>query len=113
MLRDYAFLLLRRPGDVRRVVMLLLGLTVSAVLETVGVGLVLPFVALLQQRELTSASPTIRRVAGHLHASSMHQLIGWCGGLLVFVFVVKSVFVLFIYRLQMRFTFNRMTLVMK
>ena len=113
MLHDYSFLLLRVRGDRVRLLILLAGLVVTAVLETVGIALVLPFVALLQRDEGAGVPKLLASTSALLGVTSRKEMVYFCGAFLVIVFLGKALFVLGVFRLQMRFVFRRMVLVMQ
>jgi ATP-binding cassette, subfamily B, bacterial PglK len=113
MLRNYLTLLLRLKGDRVRLGVLFAGLTITALLETVGIALVLPFVALLQRPESAGIPKVLSPVAALLGTQSRSALVYICGGTLVGLFLFKALFVLVVYRLQMRFILRRMAMAMQ
>jgi ABC-type multidrug transport system fused ATPase/permease subunit len=113
MIRDYLALLLRLPGDRLRLGLLLGGLTVTAVFETIGIALVLPFVALLQREDTAPVPERLRPLVELFGAPTRDTLVYLCGATLIAVFLLKTLFVITVYRLQMRFVLRRMALAMR
>jgi ATP-binding cassette, subfamily B, bacterial PglK len=108
--RRYIDLLLRVPGDRRRLIILVLMMTFGASMEAVGVGLIMPFIALLQRPALVHESrplAAMMRLTGIETATGATMLVG---GVLLFVFVVKNIYLALTTWLQLRFLGDRMTL---
>ena len=108
--RRYIDLLLRVPGDRRRLVVLVTMMTVGASMEAVGVGLIMPFIALLQRPALVHESRVLAammRLTGIETATGATMLMG---ALLLIVFVVKNIYLAITTWLQLRFLGDRMTL---
>jgi ABC-type multidrug transport system fused ATPase/permease subunit len=110
-LRQYVTLLLRAPGDRVKLATLLAMLVVAAALEAVGLGVVMPFVALLERPSLVQESRLLRWVSQSLGLSTPPQVMMAVGAALLGVFLAKNVYMALVIRVQMRFVYNRMTLV--
>lgn len=108
--RRYLDLLLRAPGDRRRIVILIALLTFAACLEALGVGLIMPFIALLQRPSLATESRFLRGIAGVFGIETNSGMLIFVGLALLAVFVLKNVYLAATTYLQMRFVFTRMTL---
>lgn len=108
--RQYLDLLMRVPGDRRRLGVLVVLMTVAAGLEAVGVGLVMPFVALLQRPELAGEWHLLHRVTEFFGIRTNAGAIIFVGASLLCVFVVKNLYLAGTLYLQMRFIYNRMTI---
>ncbi|CAN5909631.1 ABC transporter ATP-binding protein [soil metagenome] len=107
--RPYLELLLRVPGDRRRVAILVALMTIGASMEALGVGLIMPFIALLQRPALVHESrplAALMRLTGVQTATGATMLLA---ALLLVVFVVKNVYLAITTWLQLRFLGNRMT----
>ncbi len=90
----------------RRAAIVLLGLTLAGtILEMLGVGLIVPTVALLTQADIGAKFPALRPVLARLGNPTQLQLV--MGGLLILagVFLFKAVFMGFVVWRQMRFVF--------
>lgn len=91
----------------RRSAVLLLGLMfIGMVLETLGVGLVIPAIALLTQREFAGKYPVLQPAIQLLGNPSQQSLI--IGGMLVLVgvYLVKAIFLAMLAWRQTRFAFG-------
>ncbi len=110
-LRQYIALLLRVSGDRTKLALLLAMMFVAAALEAVGLGVVMPFVALLERPSLVQESRVLRWGAQSLGLTTPPQVMMVAGGALLAVFFAKNVFMALVIRAQMRFVYNRMTLV--
>lgn len=110
MLRNYVALVIRAPGDRRRLLGLLALLTGAAGFEALGVGLVMPFIALIERPSLARESRVLRSLASAVGLQTPNGLILLCGVLLLTVFVVKNVYLALVHHLQMRFIYGRMAM---
>ena len=108
--RRYLDLLMRVPGDGRRLGILVVLMTISAALEALGVGLIMPFIALLQSPERLDDWPVFRGLAVRLGAETPAGAAMLLGGILLLVFVAKNLYLAATQYVQMRFLYNRMTL---
>jgi len=105
----YLELLIRVPGDRRRVAILVALMTIGASMEALGVGLIMPFIALLQRPALVHESrplAALMRLTGVETATGATMLLA---AVLLVVFVVKNVYLAITTWLQLRFLGNRMT----
>lgn len=107
--RRYLGLLMRIPGDRRRLLMLLVLMAVGAGMEVVGVGLIMPFIALLQRPEVVHDHPVLESGLAVIGVRTATGATMAAGVLLLAVFVVKNLYLAAMTHLQMRFLFNRMT----
>ena len=88
----------------RRAVMLLLGLMlVGMVLETLGVGVVIPILALMTKSDPASSYPALAPWLNLLDNPSHERLVVFAMLTLVGVYVVKVLFLIFLASLQARF----------
>ena len=94
------------PSERRNVVMLLGLMIIGMLLETLGVGLVIPALALLTQRDLVNNHPAIQPALHALGNPSQQTLI--VGGMLVLVgvYLVKMLFLAFLAWKQTCFAFG-------
>lgn len=109
--KKYASLLNRRPGDSFKIVAILVLLVFSSIFEAVGIGLVMPFVALIERPQLANEISSLRWVVRTLHLQSSQQVLTVAGLALLAVFIAKNAYLGFAMTTQLRFVFNRMTLV--
>lgn len=107
----YVTILLRVPGDRTKLGLLMLMMIIAAAMEAVGLGVVMPFVALLERPALVQESRVLRWGSQALGLRTPPQVMMVAGVVLLAVFVVKNAFMTLVVRVQMRFVYNRMTLV--
>ena len=94
------------PAERRRAAVLLGLMLIGMLLETVGIGLVIPAVALLTQSSLASRYPALQPALHSLGNPSQVQLV--VGGMLVLagVYLVKALFLAFLAWRQARFAYG-------
>ena len=94
------------PAERRSAVMLLGLMFIGMVLETLGVGLVIPAIALLTQSDFVRNYPMFQPALQALGNPSQHSLI--VGGTLVLVgvYLIKTLFLALLAWRQMRFAFS-------
>jgi ABC-type multidrug transport system fused ATPase/permease subunit len=91
----------------RRSAAFLLGMMViGMVLETLGVGLVIPIIALLMQSDPYTSYPKLRPFLHALGDPSQRQLVTWVMLALVAIYVVKATFLAFVAWCQTKFAFD-------
>jgi len=87
---------------------LLGALVLAAGLETVGVGLVMPFIALVTDPGLVDEAPLLGRLRDVLGATDANQLLIRSGLLLLGFYVAKNAFVAALTSAQNRFVYGKM-----
>lgn len=94
------------PGERKRGVALLGLMIVGMVLETLGIGLIIPAIALLVQTDPGATYPSLRRVLDALGRPTHVQVV--TGGMLalVAIYLVKAIFLAFLAWYQNRFAFG-------
>ncbi len=95
-------------GERVRGALLLLALVVAAALETVGVGLVMPFIALVTNPELAESSAPLRWLGGVLGATDHATLLIECGALLLVFYAFKGLFLGVLTHAQNTFVYGKM-----
>jgi ATP-binding cassette subfamily C protein len=94
--------LLMEPGDRAKLAVLVLLIVISGVLEVAGIGLIFPYVALLQEPQRIAEN---RYLAELFHVSGLSTrgfLLGMSGALLA-TFCIKGAFALWLQRMQLSF----------
>ena len=86
---------------------LLCGMAVGALLEATAVGLVVPFIAVLNEPELALTTPAGQRVLSVLDIHDPQLLVTVLGLVLFGAFIVKSSYLLVLYRWQYRYAFGK------
>ena len=80
---------------------------IGALLETIGVGAIPAFVLVLASPEKILQYPFLKPLLNYFDLTTSRQLLIYSGIALLIVFIIKNVFVSFVYYLQARFTKNR------
>jgi ATP-binding cassette subfamily C protein len=80
---------------------------IGALLETIGVGAIPAFVLVLASPEKILQYPFLKPLLNYFDLTTSKQLLVYSGIALLIVFIIKNVFVSFVYYLQARFTKNR------
>jgi ATP-binding cassette, subfamily B, bacterial PglK len=92
--------------DQRRTALgLFLLMLVGMLLETLGVGLVVPAMALMMQDDLATRSPLVAHALGLLGYPSQRTLVAWSVATLVIVFLLKNAFLALLAWRQSAFAF--------
>src|SRR5689334_25129861 len=91
----------------RRSAVVLLGLMfLGMLLETLGVGLVIPALALMTQDDVATRYPAIAPILQSMGNPAREQLVTYGMALLVAVYALKSAFLAFLSWRQMRFAYR-------
>ena len=94
-------------SEQRRATIALLGfMIIGMVLETMGVGLVIPALALMTQSDIAIKYPELQPFVSSLGNPSHEQLVVYGMLVLVSVYTVKALFLSFLTWIQMKFVFN-------
>jgi len=80
---------------------------IGALLETIGVGAIPAFVSVLAFPEQILKYPFLKPLLNYFDLTTSKQLLIYAGIALLVVFIIKNVFISFVYFLQARFTRNR------
>jgi ABC-type multidrug transport system fused ATPase/permease subunit len=80
---------------------------IGALLETIGVGAIPAFVSVLAFPEQILQYPFLKPLFKHFDLTTSKQLLIYSGIALLIVFIIKNIFISFVYYLQARFTKNR------
>jgi ATP-binding cassette subfamily C protein len=100
-------LLVQEPRDARNIGLLLVAMAFAAALEALGVGAVMPFVALLQDKGLADSSAVLRWLRSVSGATSHVSLVAVAGVALIGMFVLKNAYLAVVQYAQYRFIFGR------
>jgi ATP-binding cassette, subfamily B, bacterial PglK len=106
-LRKLAFLVLRTRREVRNAVLLLSLMLFAAALEAVGVGLIMPFVALIQNPRIVETSRPLQILQNLSGATTEIGVVCAFGIGLAVMFVAKNAYLSFVQWLQFRFIAGR------
>lgn len=80
------------PKESWKLILLLVTMVVAAVMEMVGVGLVMPFIALLERPEVITEQPVLQRIYTFSGAASYQQFLLMLSGALILFYLVKNLF---------------------
>lgn len=87
-------------------VVLLLMMLVGAGLETIGTSLILPFIAVATEPNTVLDNGYVRFFYDRLHLNSVNEFLIILVIILISVFVVKNIYLYFMYYVQYRFIYN-------
>ena len=94
------------PSQRRASIVLLGFMIIGMALETMGIGLVIPALALMTQSDITTKYPEFQTIISSLGSPSRNQLIVYGMLVLVTVYTVKALFLSFLTWAQMKFVFD-------
>ena len=83
-------------GSRTKLILLLLGFTISSVLETVGIGLLAPFINIASNPNLDSLPSFISKSANRLNIDSGRELLLFLGLAIIAFFCIKSITYFFV-----------------
>ncbi len=86
---------------------LLCGMAVGAMFEAVSIGLLIPFIAVLREPELVDKAPAARSLLTFLNIREPRGMLIAIGFGLVGVFVIKSGYLVLLYRSLFRYVFEK------
>ena len=87
--------------------LLLCGMALGAMFEAVSIGLLIPFIAVLKEPELVDKAPAARSVLSFLNIHEPQEMLIAIGLGLVGVFVIKSGYLVLLYRWLFRYVFEK------
>src|SRR5438552_1996684 len=94
------------PAERRSAFVLLALMTIGAALETLGIGLVIPAIAVLIQADPAAHYPALRPILDALGNPSHGRLVAAGMLALVAIYLIKTVFCAYLVWRQTRFSFN-------
>jgi len=94
------------PAERRKALLLLVLMLVGMVLETLGVGLVIPALSLMTDADIANNHPEIEPILYALGNPTQSELVVWGMIFLVGAYVLKSVFLAFLAWMQADFSFG-------
>jgi ATP-binding cassette subfamily C protein len=92
-------------GEKARGMLLLCGLAFGAVLEIIGIGLIVPFIGLLNRPDLILSSPVAQPFISVLGLRDGNSALLALGSGLIGIFVARSIFVVLLFRWLFRYAF--------
>ena len=92
-----------------RFVFFFLGMLLSSALEVVGIGLILPFIALLGRPQLLTSKAWLSHIYQASHLQSFNQFMAAMAIGIALVFLIKNAVIFFMNFWQTRFIFQKQT----
>jgi ABC-type multidrug transport system fused ATPase/permease subunit len=93
-------------GQKKRMVILLAMMIIGAMFETVGLALVMPFISLVMDSSEIHKNPLLEWIYNVLNIKSTNDFIILAGITLIAVYIIKNVYIFFMYSIQYRFASN-------
>ena len=87
--------------------LLLCGMALGAMFEAVSIGLLVPFIAVLKEPELVDKAPAARSLLSFVNIREPQEVLVAIGLGLVGVFVIKSGYLVLLYRWLFRYVFEK------
>jgi ATP-binding cassette subfamily C protein len=84
---------------------LLCGMALGALFEAITIGLIVPFIAILRDPDLVFKVSATRRLLSFFDIHDSQQIVVAVGSGLIGIFIVKSCYLLLLYRWQFRYIF--------
>lgn len=94
-------------SEKKRYLMLFFMMLIAAVLETIGIGLIVPFISLVTNPEVILEQSTLTSIYNFFNFNSSTDFIVFTAALLLLVFVIKNLYLFVFNYLQIRFTYNQ------
>ncbi|MCR6110888.1 ABC transporter ATP-binding protein [Bacillus sp. A301a_S52] len=91
----------------KKLVILLVMMIVAAIFETLGVGLILPFVTMVTDPSIIHEQPILKGIYDFLGFQSTSTFIVFSVGFLLVVFVLKNIYLLAFFYVQYRIILNQ------
>lgn len=79
----------------------------AALLEALGIGLIMPFIALINDPSVVSRNAILSRLYSAVSADSPQQFLVWCSVGLLGFYILKNVYLALVFRVQYRFVFGK------
>ena len=98
--------LLLNKHQQRRVVLLFLMMIIGAFLEVIGISMMIPLVTALINRNIIEENEYVSQVCAWLQISNYKSFAIICIGVIVFVYIMKTIYLLLQYYFQYRFVSN-------
>ena len=96
------------PGQKKKIVLIILMMIVSAMLETLGVSMIVPVVSLVVEPDIMTSNELVAKICSACNISSTQELTIVLLGLLIVLFVGKNLFLLLLYYVQSKFVYGNL-----
>lgn len=104
----FKFLYLFNRREKLQILAILLLMLVGALFETFVVGLIYPFIAILKNPEMIQEHKVLRWICKVMSIRSTEGFLVWASVGLIFVYVFKNAYLVFLAYVQSKFTFNNL-----
>ena len=95
------------PREKRRLLLIVFLMTLSALAEVAGTGLLIPLVAVLVDSNLLEQNVYLNFLYRHAPVSGHHAFMLWSALLAALAFLAKNVYIFLVIRLQAKFVYDR------
>jgi ABC-type multidrug transport system fused ATPase/permease subunit len=106
-LRKLLNLTVHDQRDASRIALLLAGMLVAGAFEALGIGLIMPFIAVIDRPEIIEQSRTLLWLRDTFHLGTTRSFISFFGLILIATFVFKNAYLALYQFVQFRFIFSR------
>ncbi len=93
-------------GQKIRLLILLAAIIIGALFETLGVSAVLPLITVVTDPDILNEDNNYSKLAKFLNINDVRTFILLMAVTLIAVYIVKNIYILFMYNLQYRYTYN-------
>ena len=93
-------------GQKIRLLILLVTIIIGALFETLGVSAILPLITVVTNPDILNGENNYSKLAGFLGIANIRTLVLIMALVLIIVYIAKNVYLLFMYNLQYRYTYN-------
>jgi ABC-type multidrug transport system fused ATPase/permease subunit len=95
------------PKERMEAAFLLCAMALGACFETVSIGVIIPFIAVLKQPELIASSHHLQPLLSHLNLNEPRELLLALGIALISLFAIKTGYLIFLYRWLYRYAMRK------
>ena len=95
------------PKERMEAAFLLCAMALGACFETVSIGVIIPFIAVLKQPELIASSHHLQPLLSHLNLNEPRELLLALGIALISLFAIKTGYLIFLYRWLYRYAMKK------
>lgn len=82
-------------------------IAVNTALEVISLGMILPFIGLLNNPELVQTNTTINFIYNALDMQSPHTFLALVGFVLLILIIIKNIYLYFVTKMEYRFAFHQ------
>lgn len=97
------------PSQNRKCFFVCLSMFFCALMETIGIGLIFPFITLINDNDFLMQHDQIAKYVSYLGVNNHIDFIIFMAFVLVCVYILKNMFIAFVYHIQINFSINLQT----